>query len=65
MSLRAFHLFFIVLSAALAVFFAAWAANEYRANGGIAYALTAVASLAGSGLLVKYGADFQRKTRNL
>jgi hypothetical protein len=65
MSLRAFHLFFIALSAALAVFFAAWAASAYRAEGGMVYALAAVASLAGSALLVRYGTAFQRKTRHL
>ena len=65
MSLRAFHLFFIALSAALAVFFAAWAAGTYRAEGGVGYAVTAVAALAGSALLARYGASFQRKTKHL
>jgi 2-hydroxychromene-2-carboxylate isomerase len=65
MSLRAFHLFFVAISAALAVFFAAWAAGTYRAEGGVGYAVAAAAGLAGGALLAKYGANFQRKTRHL
>ena len=65
MSLRAFHLFFIALSAVLAVFFAVWATTTYRAEGGVGYVLAAIAGFAGSALLVKYGASFQRKTRHL
>ena len=53
MSLRAFHLFFIGVSVALAAFFAAWAASQYRAGHELVYALAAV------------GAAFQRKTRHL
>jgi ABC-type Mn2+/Zn2+ transport system permease subunit len=65
MSLRAFHLLFIALSVILTAFFAAWAAGQYRAAQGAAYALVAVASLATGVGLVIYGAKFQRKTRHL
>jgi hypothetical protein len=65
MSLRDFHLLFIALAAALAVFCAAWAAGEYRAEHQPVYAATAVASVAaGAGLLV-YARAFRRKTRDL
>ena len=65
MSLRAFHLLFIAVSVALAAFFAAWAAGQYRVEHQMSYAVTgAAAMLAAAGLAV-YGAAFQRKTRNL
>ena len=65
MSLKAFHLLFIALSIALTVFFAAWAAREYRVEHGTGYLVTSVMSLAASGALVAYGAAFRRKTRSL
>ena len=65
MSLRVFHLLFIVLSVVLAAFFAAWAAGQYQAVHRVGYVLVSAASLAcGVGLAV-YGAAFQRKTRRL
>jgi hypothetical protein len=65
MSLRAFHLFFIGVSVALAAFFAAWAASQYRAGHELVYALAAVGAVAACGALIAYGAAFQRKTRHL
>jgi hypothetical protein len=65
MSLRAFHLFFIGVSVALAAFFAAWATSQYRALHDTAYALAAVGAVAACGALIAYGAAFQRKTRRL
>ena len=65
MSLRAFHLFFIALSVALAAFFAAWASGQYRVEGGLGYLLTAALSVATAGGLAVYGAMFQRKMRRL
>ena len=65
MSLRAFHLFFISLSAILAAFCAAWAFSQYRAAHEVIYAAGSVASALSVAGLACYGAAFQRKTRNL
>jgi hypothetical protein len=64
-SLRNFHLFFIVVSAMLAAFCAAWAVTHYRLDPTATYAAGAVVSAASAGALAVYGAMFQRKTRNL
>jgi hypothetical protein len=65
MSLRAFHLFFISLSAVMAAFCSAWAFSQYRADHQLVYvAGSAVSALSVAGLAA-YGAAFQRKTRNL
>jgi hypothetical protein len=65
MSLRAFHLFFIVLSAVLAVFFAAWASGQYRLEGGGTYLVVMVTALAAAVGLGSYAVAFRRKTRHL
>jgi hypothetical protein len=65
MSLRAFHLLFIVMSVILTAFFAAWAFGEYRAGQNLTYALTAVASLAAGIGLIVYLAAFMKKTKRL
>jgi hypothetical protein len=65
MSLRLFHLCFIALSIALAVFLAAWAGGQYRATREWVYALTSGGGLALGAVLAVYGAAFQRKTRHL
>jgi hypothetical protein len=65
MSLRAFHLFFISVSAVMAAFCSAWAFSQFRADHEAIYALgSAVSALSVAGLAV-YGAAFQRKTRSL
>jgi len=65
MSLRAFHLFFISLSAVMAAFCSAWAFSQYRAGHEVVYgAGSALAAVSVAGLAL-YGAAFQRKTRNL
>lgn len=65
MSLRIFHLLFIALSAALAVFVAAWAVSQYRGAGGPGYIAVAGVSLVIGIGLVLYGSAFQRKSRGL
>jgi hypothetical protein len=64
-SLKAFHLLFIVLSVILAGFVAAWAVGQFRLEHRASYAVTAVVALAASGTLVWYASVFQRKTKNL
>jgi predicted Co/Zn/Cd cation transporter (cation efflux family) len=65
MSLKAFHLLFIILSVVLAAFVAAWAVGQYRLEHQATYLVTAVLALAASGSLVWYASLFRRKTRNL
>jgi len=65
MSLRAFHLFFIVLSIVLAGFFSAWLFGRYRAEGQIAFALASLAVQAAGVGLAAYAVQFRRKTKNL
>jgi hypothetical protein len=65
MSLRAFHLFFISVSAVMAAFCCAWAFSQFRAEHAFTYAAgSLVSALSVAGLAV-YGAAFQRKTRDL
>ena len=65
MSLRLFHLLFIVLSVILTAFFAAWAAGQYRVEQDYGYLEAATVSLAAGAILAVYGAAFQRKTRQM
>jgi hypothetical protein len=65
MSLRAFHLFFIAISAVLAAFCAAWAVAQYRVEPSVSYAAGAVVSTLCVGALAVYGTIFQRKTRKM
>jgi len=65
MSLRAFHLFFIALSAIMAAFCSAWAFSQYRLDHQLVYGAGAAASAVSVAGLAMYGRAFQRKTRNL
>ena len=65
MSLRAFHLFFIAISAVLAAFCAAWAVAQYRVEPSVSYAVGATLSTLSVVALAVYGTIFQRKTRKL
>jgi hypothetical protein len=64
-SLRAFHLLFIILSVVLAAFLAAWAVGQYQMSSDVVYLAASAASLAGAGMLVMYAAAFRRKTRSM
>ena len=65
MGIRTFHRFFISLSVLLAAFVAAWATGEYRLGHQAVYVLYGAASVVSGGVMVVYGAAFQRKTRRL
>jgi len=65
MSLKAFHLLFITLSIALALFVAAWAAGQYRAGQAVGYLAAAGGAMAGGAALAAYLAVFRRKTKQL
>ena len=61
MSLKAFHLLFIGLSAILAAFFAAWSIGQYQVAHELSYVAACALGVATAGTLVVYGAAFQRK----
>jgi hypothetical protein len=65
MSLKAFHLFFIAISAVLAAFCAAWAVAQYRVEPSAAYVAGAVVSILCVCALSVYGTIFQRKMKRL
>jgi NADH:ubiquinone oxidoreductase subunit 4 (subunit M) len=65
MSLKAFHLLFIALSAILAVFFAAWSIAQYQADHQFSYVAACVLGVVTAGTLAVYGAAFQKKTRGM
>ena len=65
MSLRAFHLFFIAVSAIMAAFCSAWAFSQYRAEHELIYGAGSLASALSVVGLAFYGAAFQRKTKGL
>jgi len=65
MSLKAFHLVFIIASIALAVGFGVWAAVAFFNGGGVLNLIVALASF-GAGLgLVFYERYFLKKTKNI
>ena len=65
MSLRWVHAVLILLSAALAVLFGAWALNQYARYDGVLSLLAAIVAFAVSLGLVIYDSWFLRKTRTL
>lgn len=65
MSLKAFHLVFVIVSTMLAVGVGAWAIREYQAKGETGALVFGVASLAGAVVLVVYGRWFLRKLKNV
>ena len=65
MSLRFFHILFIVLSALMSLVVGIWAIDAYRADGSATWMALAVLAFAGGAFLVVYGNRFLQKTRNL
>ncbi len=65
MSLKAFHIFFILVSTLLALAFGFWAVVDFdRSASGVNLAL-GVGSFIASGVLVIYGIWFLRKLKNV
>jgi len=65
MSLRVFHVIFIIASVVLSLFVAVWAVREYQTTGSAgALALGAVFLLAG-GAMVEYGRRWFKKLKEL
>jgi hypothetical protein len=65
MSLKAFHVFFIVVAVLLCLGFGAWCLDSDYARGRTAYAVTGYASFGLSVLLVVYEIRFLRKFKDL
>ena len=65
MSLRAFHIFFIVVSIALAVWFGFWEIQNSRRIGFLPARAVAAASLAAGAGLAVYLFWFVKKTKGL
>ena len=65
MSLKAFHIVFIVVSTLLCIGFGVWAIVEYRSHGGPDMLLAGVGSLSASLVLMVYGRWFLRKLKGV
>lgn len=65
MSLKAFHVFFIVVSILCCLGFGYWAVQDYFVSGnGVSLALGLVA-FAGCGVLIRYGVWFLKKLKGV
>jgi len=65
MSLKAFHLVFVTVSAILGLGFGAWAIADYRVSGSAGSLWWGIGSLAGTGALIVYGRWFLRKLKGV
>ncbi len=65
MSLKAFHIFFIILSTALAVGFGVWAARDFAQSGSWVHLSLGVGSFVASVVLTVYGVWFLRKLKHV
>ena len=64
MSLKAFHIFFIILSTLLAFGFGVWAVDDFGRSGSWVHLALGVGSFIASGGLVWYGVWFLRKLKH-
>ena len=65
MSLKAFHIFFIVASTALCLGFGIWATRDFARSGSSVHLALGVGSFIGSILLPCYGVWFLRKLKGV
>ena len=63
MSLKAFHIVFIIFSIALTVGFGAWATRDFAQSGSLVNLSLGVGSFIGSVVLACYGVWFLRKLK--
>jgi len=64
-SLKAFHIVFIIVSTALCVAFAVWGAQDFARSGSWVHLSLGVGSFIGSILLAWYGVWFLRKLKGV
>jgi DNA-binding transcriptional regulator of glucitol operon len=65
MSLKQFHILFIVMATALTLAFAWWALEAYRATSSAPFAWTAAGAAVAAVALIAYGVVFYRKLGKL
>jgi hypothetical protein len=65
MSLKAFHVFFVVVSTLLALGFGVWSVADYSRTGQGGTLAMGIAGFVGAGVLVWYGFWFLRKLKNV
>ena len=65
MSLKAFHVFFVIVSTVCALFFGAWCVMRSSQGGGGAYLIAAAASGVIAVVLTIYGFWFLRKLKDV
>ena len=65
MSLKAFHIFFVGVSALTAFGFAAWLFNGSTTNGGVGYVIGGILSIVAGIALILYGVRFLRKLKHV
>jgi len=64
-SLKAFHVFFVIVSTLCALGFGAWAIGDYLRTGNIGVLALGVLGFAAAAALVWYGLWFLRKLKNV
>ncbi len=65
MSLKAFHIFFIIVSILLTVVFGFWAVDDFGRSASRVNLALGVGSFIASGALIWYGIWFLRKLKNV
>lgn len=65
MSLKAFHIVFVVASTILALFVGVWAIRNYRAGGDVTALVAGIGSLLGAVALIWYGRWFLKKLKGV
>lgn len=65
MSLKAFHVVFVVASVGLCLLMAGWSFGNYRSGGALSDLLWAVGAAVGAVTLLGYGRFFLVKLRNI
>ena len=65
MSLKAFHIFFILMSTALTLGFGVWGTRDFAQSGSWVHLTLGVGSFAASAFLAFYGVWFLRKLKHV
>ncbi|MBI5473421.1 MAG: hypothetical protein HY961_13835 [Ignavibacteriae bacterium] len=65
MSLKAFHIFFIIASIVLALGFAIWEVNRYTSSGEVLELFAAIVAVLMAIGMIAYGIRFMRKLKNV
>lgn len=65
MSLKAFHIVFVLTAAAFGLGLGAWAVRDYRAAGSTASLVIAVGAFLGTAILIPFGVWFLRKLKHV